>query len=464
MAYTVKKLRLLVVLMLGLSSTGLMGTLGAEDLSVKVVPGNVLEKAASPTLLQPADMKQIVPVRITVPSVVGMSLDKAKEVLDSKGLKLGKVTYQENAEVDAGNIISQSPAVNQQATAGAAVDVVVAKAPVPKPAAPKPVALPKPMPPPDLPRPQPHIMPPPQPPKPVILRPSPQPPKPVVPQASQGDVTANPPGGEKTDNQDPQDSVRYSLPNAGGTDFYDYYIPDKPVDSAPVILAGSASVDEEAVTGHTAPQQTAPGKIPRQKDQPATGTPPPVTSSPLDEVDRQLKAMETANIAFNSPQKMNLDEEASIQLLLDLNASIDELKGQLTETGVKEGANVKVSTRMMAHLSGADFTITSSGDETQAVSRTTPTEWRWTVKSKSVGQHRLNLTLTAWIMVAGKETSRTIKTFSKDIDVEVTRRQQAVSFFDENWKWLWASILVPVAGLLWKKWQKKADDGDKQSG
>ncbi len=109
---------------------------------------------------------------------------------------------------------------------------------------------------------------------------------------------------------------------------------------------------------------------------------------------------------------------------------------------------------MEARLSGYRFHITPVTPETQAVSKNHRTEWQWEIHPKEEGRHRLNLTLTALLDIDGQSTPRTIRTFSKMIEVNVTTSQTVVSFIKNNWQWLWATVLVPIAGWLWEKKEK----------
>jgi hypothetical protein len=106
---------------------------------------------------------------------------------------------------------------------------------------------------------------------------------------------------------------------------------------------------------------------------------------------------------------------------------------------------------MEARLSGPNFAITAITPEIQAVSRSEITEWKWEVKPSSDGRHYLHLTLSALLRVDGTPTPRAIRTFDKVIEVEVEWHQRVGSFFEKNWQWLWAAILVPVVGWLWKR-------------
>lgn len=208
----------------------------------------------------------------------------------------------------------------------------------------------------------------------------------------------------------------------------------------------------------TVPSVT-PDSAPIEKSMPPVSPSPP--ASPLGSVDQILASMEWANIAFNSPQKLNLKETAEVQLLLSLRKTMDELRTEITAAGEREGAKVKVSNRMQARLSGVDFQIVAITDEEQAVGATDTVEWKWEIKPLAAGRHSLHLTLTALFSVDGATTRRAVRTFDKTIEVKVSAGQLASDFFGKNWQWLWAAILLPIAGWLWKRWKGRRGDAEK---
>lgn len=176
---------------------------------------------------------------------------------------------------------------------------------------------------------------------------------------------------------------------------------------------------------------------------------------PEDNIDRLLDKMEFGAIAFNAPSNINIDDSPQIQLILSLAETVEMLKQSIVEEGEKEGATIKVSDRMEARLSGYKFQITAITPEIQAVSKRHKTEWKWEIHPKEEGNHELHLTLTALLEINGRSTPRTIRTFDKIIDVNVTATQKIGRFFINNWEWLWAAILVPVGGWLWKQKKKQ---------
>lgn len=188
------------------------------------------------------------------------------------------------------------------------------------------------------------------------------------------------------------------------------------------------------------------------------GEPLPYVLVPPDfpgNVDRLLDEMEFGTIAFNAPTNTNIDDSLLIQLILSLAETMEELKQSITEEGEKVGATIKVSDEMEARLSGYMFQITAITPERQAVSNNLQTLWKWEIHPKEEGSHQLHLTLTAFLEINGHSTPRAIRTFSNIIEVNITATQKIGRFLDNNWQWLWAAILVPIAGWLWKRKKKQ---------
>ena len=182
--------------------------------------------------------------------------------------------------------------------------------------------------------------------------------------------------------------------------------------------------------------------------EPESALPDPEPPSNLDKL---LDEMEFGVIAFNAPTHINIEDSSQIQLLLSLADTVEKLKQSITKEGEKVGATIRVTDRMEARLSGYMFQITAITHETQAVSKSQETEWKWEIHPKEEGKHRLHLTLTALLEIDGHSTPRAIRTFDKKIEVTVTTTQKIRIFFKNNWQWLWAAILVPVVGWLWKR-------------
>lgn len=168
-------------------------------------------------------------------------------------------------------------------------------------------------------------------------------------------------------------------------------------------------------------------------------------------IDEILDGLHTANIAYNAPEMMYLDEPMVIQLELSPSQSTEELSKIIKEPGkIETESGIKITEEMEAQLSADPtvFKIIEIGSARQPIPQHEPTVWKWEVSPLRSGRQKLILVLSAIIDNNGKEQNRLIKTFDKEIYVQVTWRKRVTSFFSQNWQWLWAAILVPVGGAL----------------
>jgi hypothetical protein len=225
------------------------------------------------------------------------------------------------------------------------------------------------------------------------------------------------------------------------------------------LLIGSASY-----LGCGSPPEPPPVKVGAKPGPPATPPPEPsgedmtlrgsAKTAKLDRfrvIDRILEQLPVGNIAFNAPEAIGIDDTASIQLVLALGKSVEELKQMVEAEGEKQGASIKVSNQMEARLTGPHFQIHAVTPEIQGITTDEVTKWAWEVKPLKDGPQKLHLTLSAKFTVQGQPTSRTIRTFDKTVEVNVAWGQKVSNFWEKFGQWLWAGIIIPVAGWLWKR-------------
>ncbi len=178
------------------------------------------------------------------------------------------------------------------------------------------------------------------------------------------------------------------------------------------------------------------------------------TSKNLYYIDNILDGLAQGRIVFNIPNSiMEVGQSSTIQLLLDLAKPVEELEKMITESGVVESHEIKVSEIMEARLTGAGFQITAITPEEQPISTQATTEWKWDIKAMEKGPQRLHLTLSAIIRLQGQKLTRSLRTFDKVIEVKVSWGKRISSFIGKNWQWLWAALIIPAVSWLWKRRQ-----------
>jgi hypothetical protein len=167
-----------------------------------------------------------------------------------------------------------------------------------------------------------------------------------------------------------------------------------------------------------------------------------------------------ADIAFNSPGRMQYREAEKVELVLSPQSAgvapdarlSDDLRGEIRTV---EG--VDYALRMQATLSGPDFEISPSGPQARTVLADRPTLWTWTVRPVTHGPGKvLTLRVEAVLSRDGRDLPPVeIETFSERIVVDVGFFDRAVELADKV-KALHATIagvgttLVGVGFWLWR--------------
>lgn len=216
---------------------------------------------------------------------------------------------------------------------------------------------------------------------------------------------------------------------------------------------------EQVAREQAAKEQVAKTRPPSAAGPQATALPPPKPTSPDAEVattDKYYDELKQANIAFSTPPDMDEDATANVVLWLDPTAELASLENALRDAAGKgqrvEGTpHVKWSPRTQATLSSPGFDIAPQSTIEQAVSAEIRTEWTWQIHPRDSGKQTLHLALEAVLPCADRDCVRVIKTFDRDIKVEVS----PPSFVRHNWQWLVATLVIPFTIWLWNRRRRR---------
>jgi len=183
-----------------------------------------------------------------------------------------------------------------------------------------------------------------------------------------------------------------------------------------------------------------------------------VAERPLSAVDRELTKLTWQHLAFSAPDSMELGSTGSVELAVGGGKSQSELAELLDSAGKRDGHKVQVSDRMEAHLSGAGFQITATTPEPQVVSTRQVTLWKWEIKAIELGSSRLNLSLNALLSIDGKDSPKSVQTFSKEIPVAVTSMRGAWAFVETYRAYIGGvstAVLIPLIVYFFKRRKDK---------
>ena len=196
----------------------------------------------------------------------------------------------------------------------------------------------------------------------------------------------------------------------------------------------------------------------------ADAPPDASTASSTAVVDRLLAQLQPGHVAFNAPRAINVEDTVLVQLVVSPAAGRAELRERIEGPGRVVDEAVQVANTMQARLTGEGFRITAQTPERQLVSSGV-TEWAWEITPLSPGRHTLTLALDALVPLDGSLVPRTLRTFRKPIEVEVTAGQRVGSLLEQHGKWIWTTLLVPVFGWAAKRRRdRQGGDGTRSGG
>lgn len=177
----------------------------------------------------------------------------------------------------------------------------------------------------------------------------------------------------------------------------------------------------------------------------------------LRDVDTLIRNLPLGNVAFNVPDKMDLDESTELDLALSLASATEDLKKSMASPHLKgliESAAIRVTDRMEARLTGNGFQITAVTPELQVVVPSEPATWKWLIKAAHPGVHELHLTVSALIEINKSTTPFVSRTFEKTIRVEVSWQKKIAGFAQDNWQWVWTAIAAPIGAWFLSRYRR----------
>jgi hypothetical protein len=193
-----------------------------------------------------------------------------------------------------------------------------------------------------------------------------------------------------------------------------------------------------------------------------------LTYDPVAAVVRRNMQPATAAFFAPSPMKRRQPSEAVLEISPpDIQpAELErEVRSRAREDGVSVSESITIAPRMIARLvSDRKATITPKTTEDRAVMFGERTVWRWNVTPEAGETLTLTATLTAPVIIDGKETGYEVKSFERAVTVTVTttdRLWDGLDWSQEHWQILAAAGAGLVVVLQWarKPFQKRRRTG-----
>jgi len=178
-------------------------------------------------------------------------------------------------------------------------------------------------------------------------------------------------------------------------------------------------------------------------------------------MDRYIAGMKKAKMIFDPPHEVMVKSTHLMKLVIDLDKSFKELKKEFKESKVLSKKEISVSDLVEVKLTGSAFKVEPITDIEQHLSQLESTIWEWRVTPLKVGEHDLNLVVTAIFVDDKGKKLRRLRAFDEKIVVKsLPLVDQVKNFFAEEYKWLFATFIIPL--FLWFiKGRKKEEKEEK---
>jgi len=168
--------------------------------------------------------------------------------------------------------------------------------------------------------------------------------------------------------------------------------------------------------------------------------------------------LEKATMAFVAPETIKLEKSTEASLVIDLSKDADKIKAELEGIN-KLGEKIEITRIVVAKILAPDFEVIEViNNGRQVLNLSGPTEWRWTLTPKKLGEYKVNVTVSAVIEIGSDRAERLVKVFDQQVTVFVTPADAAKFFFTKNWQWLWSTLVLPLGLWYWKNRKKKTEE------
>ena len=185
-----------------------------------------------------------------------------------------------------------------------------------------------------------------------------------------------------------------------------------------------------------------------------------------------MQKLSVGKIDYNPPTELKVDEATLVSARIYRDKDAQVSSADLLGNGPLRQGELKVADNMVVTLSAAepsDFEIrpVAPGGENheQFIEENGHADWVWSVKPLKGGEKHLVLVAAVVLHIQGLTETKTINTFNTTITVKVVPHpwQKVGSFIASSWQWLWTTLLVPLAGWLFRRRLKERGDRDDET-
>lgn len=184
-------------------------------------------------------------------------------------------------------------------------------------------------------------------------------------------------------------------------------------------------------------------------------------------LDRILSRLRKGTIQYTAPDEVSIKGEIEIGAVIGVNITSEQLTNELRNhfpTVAIESDTLSVSEVMVGAIESRGFEFSPKEPVAQVVSNSNPTIWRWRGVPKEAGEQPVVVTMSARLKVNDTlSADRLVETWRTVIVVRVSWWDLLWRFLLDHIEWVWGSLLVPLAGVIWKLLKSKSNRSDNPS-
>jgi hypothetical protein len=184
----------------------------------------------------------------------------------------------------------------------------------------------------------------------------------------------------------------------------------------------------------------------------APGPTPVRPTESVAHVDEIVSRLDYGTVGFYTPTELPWGQTFVQEIVLSPRDTPQELRTAMSNpTAPAEFSRLQIAPRMEARLTGSGFEIEPLSEPLQAITSHRPTKWRFKLTPVKSGPQELHLSLLAHIDIDGRDAPLVVETQDAQIEVDITVPQRLAGLFQAHWKWLWAAVVVPALGYIWRR-------------
>jgi hypothetical protein len=144
----------------------------------------------------------------------------------------------------------------------------------------------------------------------------------------------------------------------------------------------------------------------------------------MQQAGKALHTLPAGKIVLDAPKRMKVAEVRAVYANVGIHVPDELLRKHSLEGGQSTDDPIRVSTEMLATLTGPGFRIVATTPEHQNVAEGFPTVWSWNIEATQEGEQQLEVTLYALVpMTTGDKPSEwRINSYTHTIGVTVKQQ------------------------------------------